>query len=409
MLRQKIKKNGFAAAGLRLFVLMAISACCIFTATAVFIPNNLSVRASEADEISVSLPFVTICADDAVTVYNDQENNSGRSVSYEAQARILGLPVKAVTVNVYDDDLRLYPGGGTFGVRLQTKGVVVVGLSEVTTEDGKASPALDAGLCVGDVITKVNGKEVNTVDEVTKQIAESDGKSVELSVERKDTALTLTLTPAKSTDDGFYRAGLWIRDGTAGIGTVTYVNPEDLSFGGLGHGVCDGDTGEIMPLLDGTVFSVTLSGIVKGENGSPGEIKGYFNAGKTGMLTANKNTGVYGIFANLPECGSEPMEIALSDEIQNGEAKILCSLNGDGICEYAVEIEKLPGSNGEKNMVVHVTDEKLLSLTGGIIQGMSGSPIIQNGKLVGAVTHVLISDPTSGYGIFIENMLQNAE
>lgn len=130
-----------------------------------------------------------------------------------------------------------------------------------------------------------------------------------MTVLRKETTVTLTISPAKSADDGFYRAGLWVRDGTAGIGTVTYVNPEDMSFGGLGHGVCDGDTGEIMPLLDGTVFSVTISGIVKGENGSPGEIKGYFNASKTGMLTANKNTGVYGIFAELPTCGGEPWKL----------------------------------------------------------------------------------------------------
>lgn len=405
MLRQKIKESGFAAAAMRLVLLIAVSACCVFTASFAFIPNDFSVRASDAHKLSVSLPFVTISTDEAVSVYND----NAKSTSYGAQAKIMGLAVKDVTVNVYDDNLRLYPGGGTFGVRLQTKGVVVVGISEVATEQGKATPALDAGLLVGDVITEIGGKAVNTVDEVTKLIAECEGKSVEMTVLRKETTVTLTISPAKSADDGFYRAGLWVRDGTAGIGTVTYVNPEDMSFGGLGHGVCDGDTGEIMPLLDGTVFSVTISGIVKGENGSPGEIKGYFNAGKTGMLTANKNTGVYGIFAELPTCGGEPMEIALADEIQNGSATILCSLDGGGICEYAVEIEKLPGSSDEKNMMIRVTDEKLLSLTGGIIQGMSGSPIIQNGKLIGAVTHVLISDPTSGYGIFIENMLKNAE
>lgn len=366
MLRQKIKESGFAAAAMRLVLLIAVSACCVFTASFAFIPNDFSVRASDAHKLSVSLPFVTISTDEAVSVYND----NAKSTSYGAQAKIMGLAVKDVTVNVYDDNLRLYPGGGTFGVRLQTKGVVVVGISEVATEQGKATPALDAGLLVGDVITEIGGKAVNTVDEVTKLIAECEGKSVEMTVLRKETTVTLTISPAKSADDGFYRAGLWVRDGTAGIGTVTYVNPEDMSFGGLGHGVCDGDTGEIMPLLDGTVFSVTISGIVKGENGSPGEIKGYFNAGKTGMLTANKNTGVYGIFAELPTCGGEPMEIALADEIQNGGATILCSLDGGGICEYAVEIEKLPGSSDEKNMMIRVTDEKLLSLTGGIIQGM---------------------------------------
>lgn len=194
MLRQKIKESGFAAAAMRLVLLIAVSACCVFTASFAFIPNDFSVRASDAHKLSVSLPFVTISTDEAVSVYND----NAKSTSYGAQAKIMGLAVKDVTVNVYDDNLRLYPGGGTFGVRLQTKGVVVVGISEVATEQGKATPALDAGLLVGDVITEIGGKAVNTVDEVTKLIAECEGKSVEMTVLRKETTVTLTISRPKA-------------------------------------------------------------------------------------------------------------------------------------------------------------------------------------------------------------------
>ncbi len=403
MLRQTRIKNGIAAALTRAAILITVSAVSVFGVSCASIPDRLAVRASSANEITVSLPFVSLDTRQGIECASYGSKNA-----YQAQARVCGIAVKQVTVNVYDDELRLYPGGQTFGIRMNTRGVVVVGISEVQTEQERCSPALTAGLQVSDVITEIGGKAIDSVDTVTGSIAECGGKDLKLTVERQGQRIELTLQPVKSADDGFWRAGLWIRDGTAGIGTVTYVNPEDMSFGGLGHGVCDADTGELMPLGSGNVFSVTVSGIVRGEGGCPGEIKGYFNAGKTGVLTSNGNTGVYGVFAGLPEPKPESVAIALHDEIENGSAVIRCALDESEIKEYSVEIEKLSGESDEKNMIVHVTDPALLEKTGGIIQGMSGSPILQNGRLIGAVTHVLINDPSSGYGIYIENMLEHA-
>lgn len=402
MLTEKNFKNGFISVTRRIAILWGVCAVSLFGVTVATLPEDISVRSSGADDISVSLPFVSVMpTDTTVGAY------SGGNTSYATAYGILGIPVKSVQVNVYDDDFCLYPGGQTFGIRMNTKGVVVVGISEVECDSGRKNPAGDAGIHVSDVIISIDGKDVNTVDEVTDAIADSEGKGVKICLLRDGKKSEHTLKAVKSKEDGFYRAGLWIRDCTAGIGTVTYINPEDMSFGGLGHGVCDADTGELMPLGSGTVFSVTVSDIVKGQNGSPGELKGYFNAGKTGVMTANDRTGVYGIITEAPK-GVTPVEIALHDEVKSGPATIRCALNDGEVKEYAVTIEKLPGRSEEKNMVIHVTDQALLDKTGGIIQGMSGSPIMQNGKLIGAVTHVLINDPTTGYGIFIENMLEAA-
>lgn len=381
---------------------MAVSFFSVFAVSLASIPDSVAVWRSQGADSALSLPFVSIGSqDDSIGAL------SCGNTEYRAQARLWGLPVKSVTVNVYDDDLRLYPGGSTFGIRMSTKGVVVVGISEVESSDGKSSPALSAGLCISDLILTVDGKAVNSASEVTDCIAQFSGEALTLGIERDGKSMEVKLTPVKSIADGFYRAGLWIRDGTAGIGTMTYINPEDMTFGGLGHGVCDADTGELMPLGAGTVFPVTVSGIVRGKDGSPGEIKGYFSASKTGVLTSNCNTGVYGVLAEEPK-DCESVEIALEDEIKNGEAIIRCALDDAEVHEYTVQVEKLAGKSEEKNMVVRVTDPVLLEKTGGIIQGMSGSPILQGGKLIGAVTHVLISDPTCGYGIYIENMLESA-
>jgi len=210
-----------------------------------------------------------------------------------------------------------------------------------------------------------------------------------------------------SKEEGKYVTGLYVRDSGAGIGTVTFIVPETGAFGGLGHGICDGETGELIPMQRGSVVGVTISGVVKGLAGSPGEVKGYFSSGKTGTLLGNTECGVYGILAKLPEkLPCEPLPIGLRNTVKEGKATIYCTLDGTAPQEYDIEISDIHrDSHSNKCFTVKVTDTDLINKTGGIIQGMSGSPIIQNGKLVGAVTHVLINDPTCGYGIFIENML----
>ena len=301
------------------------------------------------------------------------------------------------------------PGGIPFGVKFYTDGVIVSSLEEVPTEDGITSPALNAGLKIKDIIIEINGRHVTGAAAVSAAIASCGGKPLVLTVKRGSETLELTLIPAKSTGDGKYKAGMWLKDSTAGVGTITYINPETGEFAGLGHGICDGDTGELLPLMRGVVMDVTVNGIKRGIPGSPGELRGSFGAAKIGTLIGNSNTGVYGVLSNMPK-EFETVEIGGRNEIHEGTATIISTLDGNGRCEYTVELSAIERSGtGSKNFIVTVTDKALLEKTGGIVQGMSGSPILQDGKLVGAVTHVFVNDPTKGYGIFAENMLETAK
>ena len=304
----------------------------------------------------------------------------------------------------------LIPGGFPFGVKFYTKGVIVVGVSEVESENGFVSPASLAGIRKGDVIICVNGKNIDTVEEIASAVENSDGSEISFEISRNGESFSASLKPEKD-NGGKYRSGMWVRDSTAGIGTVTFINPDTLDFGGLGHGICDTDTGCIMPLSRGSVVNVTVTDIVRGVGGHPGELKGSFGADKTGRLTLNSPCGVFGTFFSLPEKSSySPLPVGHRSEVAEGKAQIYSCVTEDESKIYEIEITKInPDSADGKSFVIKVTDPSLIELTGGIIQGMSGSPIIQNGKIIGAVTHVFINDPTKGYGIFIENMLAEAK
>ncbi len=317
-----------------------------------------------------------------------------------------GTPLHATSANI-----KLIPGGVPFGVKLYAEGVSVVGIADVKCAAESVSPARDAGILEKDIILALNGKSVSAATEVSDIVSASEGASIEVTVQRGSEQFTTSLTPVRSNEDGKYKAGLLIRDGAAGIGTVTYVDPDDGSFAGLGHGICEGGTAELAPLKRGAVVNVTVSGITKGQIGAPGELKGYFSSGKIGTLFSNTECGVYGIFAKYPDGLSlEAVEVAPAGEICVGDAELWCTTDSGGIGKYAVKISEVDHSGRSvKNFVVTVTDPALLERTGGIVQGMSGSPILQNGKLVGALTHVLVNDPTRGYGIFIENMLAAAK
>ncbi len=305
------------------------------------------------------------------------------------------------------EGLSLCPGGCAFGVKFTTKGVLVVGLSAVKTENEEVNPAETAGIKVKDILLAINDTEVNSVKEIAEAVTASGGKAITLTVERGGKIKTLTLTPVK-TKDG-YKAGMWLRDSIAGIGTVTYVNPQTGEFGGLGHGICDIDTGALVPLKRGSAMKVEIGGVVKGQAGKPGEIKGYFRPDRSGSVLCNTFCGVFGVFREVPQGVSEAIPVGSRYELTEGEAEIICTLGDDGPKHYAVAISKIDRKGTDnKNFVITVTDPVLKERTGGIVQGMSGSPILQNGKLVGAVTHVLINDPAKGYGIFIENMLDAA-
>ena len=314
-------------------------------------------------------------------------------------------------LNKHYDDLTFSPGGMPFGVRFFTRGVLVVGVTDVVGENGTTSPAKEAGIETKDVIIKIEGKEINTAEQVTSLMENSGGKPLEIVLLRNGNEMTLTLVPKPSRPDGIYRAGLWIRDSTAGIGTVTMLDTKSGRFWGLGHGICDIETGKLLPLLRANVSGVTISGIEKGKKGSPGELKGYFGNAASGKLWCNTDAGVSGEFTSLSIAPPQKaMHIARSSDVKEGDAYIYCTLDDNTVRKYEIQIQKIRGKDESgKNLVLKITDPALIEKTGGIVQGMSGSPIIQNGKIVGAVTHVLVGDPTSGYGIFIENMLLAAK
>ncbi len=358
------------------------------------LPDSICVFASEdvGAEVGVRLdsPFLTSTVD-------------GES----ATVRLLGvLPVKRVALNVLETE-GLCPGGMAFGVKFFTEGVLVVGLTDVEGFGKTTSPAADADIRKGDILLALNGTPLESADELRRLIEESGKDPVNILLKRGEEELETTLYPALSAEENKYRGGLWVRDSTAGIGTVTYVNAEDGSFAGLGHGICDSDTGALMPLGRGVIVDVDITGVKKGTAGVPGELKGSFDNVQRGLIESNTDTGVYGRLDELPEGLSEPMPVGLKEELKTGKAFIYTTLSGSTPEKFEIEIEKIYKDSGEtKNFLIKVTDSRLLDETGGIVQGMSGSPIIQNGKLVGAVTHVLINDPTRGYGIFIENMLR---
>ena len=299
------------------------------------------------------------------------------------------------------------PGGEAFGVELQTKGVLVVGTAPVDCVGEDRSPAKDAGIKAGDIISAIEGKAVNSVSAVVNTVADCGGHSLSLTVERRGVERTVQLMPVKSESEDCWKAGVWIRDHTAGIGTVTCYLPEQHIFSGLGHGICDSDTGVLLPFSGGAVMDVKISGIRKGAKGAPGELKGYFCGGKVGTLTGNTPCGVFGVLAELPDYDDgDLIAIGESASVHEGAVTVRCTVDGEGMGEYRAKITKLCGNDKDgKNFIIEITDPALLAKTGGIVQGMSGSPVIQDGKLVGAITHVLLDEPTKGYGIFIENVL----
>ena len=306
--------------------------------------------------------------------------------------------------------MRLYPGGTPFGVKFMTEGVLIVGFCDVDTASGRTNPSSAAGLSVGDRIIAVNGKRICGLGELSRIVESSGGKSISLTYRRGGNEHTATLTPAYSLSEGCYKTGAYVKDNGAGIGTVTYIVPNSLEFGGLGHGICESDGGKLVPISRGAVVNVGIDGVEKGKSGTPGELRGHFKSGKSGSLLQNTDCGVFGVLATLPEgLPSEPLYLGLRDEVKEGRAYIWSTLEGSTPKRYEIEISNIDRSAAAgKCFSIKVTDKALIDASGGIVQGMSGSPIIQNGKLIGAVTHVMINDPTAGYGIFIENMLAAA-
>lgn len=304
---------------------------------------------------------------------------------------------------------RVIPMGQTIGIKLFSDGVLVVGVSPVETENGACYPGRDGGLKTGDRITHINGSEVDTIEAVQAMVKEREGEPLTIQAVRGEHSLQLSVA-AVANAQGVYQLGVWLRDSMAGIGTMTFYDPQSGRFGALGHGINDVDTAMLMPMESGGIMRSTVTDVKKGLGGQPGELHGTFELTKDmGTLYANTNEGVFGTVA--AECAPEgtAIPVARKNEIKTGAAVIRSNVRGEQVEEFDVEITHLDlDARSGKNMMIRVTDPDLLDVTGGIVQGMSGSPILQNGRIVGAVTHVLVNDPTRGYGIFIENMLDAA-
>lgn len=333
--------------------------------------------------------------------------------AYSVDLKLFGkFTLKKINIDVIDS-VEVIPSGMPIGIYVNTDGVLVLGTGDVACGDGmNYEPALNI-LKSGDYIVAIDGKSISTIDEIMNCVHNSNGKSMEISVRRNEELIKLKVTPVKSVD-GDFKIGVWIREDTQGIGTLTYTTT-DGKFGALGHPITDMDTGTILEIKQGAIYTTQIIDIVKGKAGEPGEILGVINQSaknKIGLIKSNTSQGIYGELNNNRNKIKEGqvMEIGLKQDIKLGKAYIRCMVENE-IKEYEIEIEKinLNPSAENKGMVIRITDENLLNITNGIIQGMSGSPIIQDNKLIGAVTHVFIQDSTKGYGTFIENMIINTK
>lgn len=314
------------------------------------------------------------------------------------------------------ENIQVYPGGQSIGVKLQTRGVLVVGHHLVKGSDSNASPGEDAKINVGDVILKINGEPVKEMNDI-KSYVENAGKSkksLEITLKRGKDTIDTSLQPVLDKQDNEYKIGLYIRDSAAGIGTMSFYDPNSKKYGALGHIISDMDTKKPIEIDNGTIVNSSVTSIEKGNNGIPGEKQAKFSAehDRIGTITKNSPYGIFGVLDELikHEKYNKPLPVASSNEVKEGPAKILTVVKDEKIEEFDIEIvssvpQKFPATKG---MVIQITDPKLLKSTGGIVQGMSGSPIIQDDKIIGAVTHVFVNDPTSGYGVHIEWMLQDA-
>ncbi|WP_412967839.1 SpoIVB peptidase [Fredinandcohnia sp. 179-A 10B2 NHS] len=385
------------------------------------IPKELTLFEGQDFSVHSSLPVTTTVGNTTNPAFTTAVKNQEISVAAkesgegEMMVEMAGIPVKKVNVSVLSD-FRVIPGGQSIGVKLNTLGVLVVGHHQINTEEGKKSPGEIAGVEVGDIIKEINGKKIQKMSDVGPFVQEAgkNGKPLDLVIVRDNEDIKTKLTPLKDKNDQAYRIGLYIRDSAAGIGTMTFYHPESKKYGALGHVISDMDTKEPIVVSDGQIVRSTVTSIEKGSNGDPGEKLARFSTDKEiiGNITRNSPFGIFGELNKQVNNGimDKPLPIALSHQVKPGPAKILTVVENDKVEEFDIEIvsavpQKIPATKG---MVVKITDKRLLEKTGGIVQGMSGSPIIQDGKLIGAVTHVFVNDPTSGYGVHIEWMLSEA-
>ena len=400
----------------RTILLLTLFIIYIYILVINYIPDQITIF--EGENISLKTFFgITLDSEDEVlSVSADTGEKTINKVGSEKLSVNFfdKLFIKDIDVSVLPRTT-VIPVGNIAGLKLYTSGVLVVGMSEIEGEDSKIyKPYENTGIEEGDTIVKINDNEINTTDELIEKVNMSKGEKVEIEYIHDEETKECSITPVKTSEEE-YKLGLWVRDSAAGVGTVSFYEPDTHIFGALGHGITDIDTGDLLNIAEGEFVTAKILDIKKGEDGNPGKIQGTVEEQETiGEISKNTEFGIYGKIKDISSLNidtSKEMEVALRDEIQLGKATILCSLDNQTVGEYEIEITKINKENNynNKSMEIKVTDEKLIEKTGGIIQGMSGSPIIQNGKFIGAITHVLVNSSTEGYAIFGDLMLKQSK
>ncbi|AZV50986.1 SpoIVB peptidase [Bacillus halotolerans] len=407
------------AIGLILLVSLLSVGLCKPLKEYLLIPTQMRVFETQTQAIETSLSVnAQEKSSEAFTVEKDPHEikvTGKKSGQSELVYDLAGFPIKKTKVQVLPD-LKVIPGGQSIGVKLHSVGVLVVGFHQINTSEGKKSPGESAGITAGDIIIEMNGQKIEKMNDVAPfiQKAGNTGESLDLLIKRDKQKIKTKLIPQKDEAEGKYRIGLYIRDSAAGIGTMTFYEPKTKKYGALGHVISDMDTKKPIVVEDGEIVKSTVTSIEKGTGGNPGEKLARFSSERKTIGDINRNSP-FGIFGTLHQpiknkISDKALPVAFSNEVKKGPAEILTVIDDDKVEKFDIEIvsttpQKFPATKG---MVLKITDPRLLKETGGIVQGMSGSPIIQNGKVVGAVTHVFVNDPTSGYGVHIEWMLSEA-
>ena len=397
------------------------------------LPEQIVIREGQLRELDFGLPV-------SYTIINEksEQNVEDDSVTADTGRSVLGGATTAnITSNYYHKgssyinvsafgifpikkiqiitmrDREIIPCGHSIGVMLNVKGVLIVGFCDVLDNDGAMySPARNAGLNAGDFVLEVDGTKIRNASHLASIINHSDGSTMAFTVQRNNIKKIIEVKPIKDKQDNLYHVGIWGRDSSSGIGTLTYIDPANGKFGALGHPISDGDTGKILQVDHGDIFRSRVVQIHKGLAGQPGEFKGQFSGSidRLGRIERNCLYGLFGVIDKNErmDMSYKAKKVAANHEIVKGPAKILTTIDSKGVQEFDCEIIKINyDENTTKNMVIRITDEVLLEKTGGIVQGMSGSPLIQNDKIIGAVTHVFVNDPSTGHAVFINSMLQN--
>ncbi|MBQ7944928.1 MAG: SpoIVB peptidase [Lachnospiraceae bacterium] len=378
------------------------------------IPDTIRIKAGTSERFDLQIPASgTVNADSSTVIALNQPVTliAGETMdTYQMELKLFGIvPFKNIEIEIVEDIL-LTPIGQPIGIYMKTQGVLVVDIGSFSSADGERYSPAENKLQVGDYILAVDGIAANDKKQVREYVEENGDREIVFQISRQDELLQVVIKP-ETDEGGVYKIGAWLRDSAQGIGTMTYVDSNN-NFGALGHGVNDNDTGELLTLGNGLLYQAEIVNIKKGEKGSPGELTGVIEYNENnvyGMITTNSTQGIYGVVGdNYQVNRADALPAGFKQEVEVGDAQIYCNVNGEA-AYYDVKITKLSlnHENLNRQISIEVVDEELLALTGGIVQGMSGSPIVQNGKIIGAVTHVLVNDPTRGYGIFIEEMLKN--